>query len=73
MDRTRLQDHLAQAERHVREGEERISRQVGLITRLEQHGHDTLDAKRLLEQLNQIIVSHRADRDRLKAELAAVR
>ena len=44
---------LEQAKRHVREGEERIAKQEGLIARLERDGHAALlpAARALLAQM----------------------
>jgi hypothetical protein len=63
-------DHLAQAEQHVASGQETIVRQEALIARLEQEGHDTISAKRLLAQFRELQAMHTADRNRLAQQLA---
>lgn len=65
-----LLEHLAQAERHVRQGAEHIRRQREIIAELEGHGHDSTAAKKLLTQFEEMQALHIADRDRLKSELA---
>ena len=42
---TQPEDPLAQAERHVREGEERIVRQREIITELDKEGHECMAAE----------------------------
>ena len=42
---TQREDPLAQAERHVREAEERIGRQLEIIAELDRDGHDRMAAK----------------------------
>lgn len=44
-----IADHLAQAERHVAEGQAHIKRQRELIVELQRDGHDTREAQRLLD------------------------
>ena len=44
-------DHLAQAARHVVEGEERIRHQRALVARLADHGHDVSMAELVLETM----------------------
>ena len=48
MDRNILLQHLAQTERHIAEGEEHLAQQALLIEKLERHGHDSEDARALL-------------------------
>jgi hypothetical protein len=64
-----LYDHLAQAERHVKQGLAIIARQREIIVALERDGHDTADALRLLADFEGIQQMHVADRDRLRSEL----
>jgi hypothetical protein len=71
MDKTMLENHLAQAERHVALGHEHVQNQRVLIVKLARDGHDTTMARKLLSQFEEIQRSHIADRDRLKDELAA--
>ena len=48
MDRNILLQHLAQTKRHIAEGEEHLAQQTLLIEKLERHGHDSEDARALL-------------------------
>jgi hypothetical protein len=73
MDRTVVEQHLAQAERHVTEGENHIARQRELIDELASGGHDLKAARDLLAQFEDVQTLHVADRDRLRAQLAAMR
>ena len=49
------EDALAQAERHVREGEERIGRQIALIEKLDGGGHETDTAQQLLDLFQDVL------------------
>jgi hypothetical protein len=69
MDRALWQKHLAQAEMTVRLGEEHVARQRKLIARFEQYDQDTKRARELLQQFEEMLALHIADRDRLKADL----
>jgi arginine repressor len=71
MDREIIQRHLAQAEDHIILGERHIVRQRELVAELEQKGHDTTEAKRLLAEFEELQVMHLADCDRLRRELDA--
>lgn len=70
MDRKQLLEHLALAERHVKQGEEHVARQIDLIARLEAGGHDTTEAKRLLGEFQELLAVHIVGRDRLLEQLA---
>jgi hypothetical protein len=67
-----LEQHLAQAERHVADGENRIARQQQIITELASGGYDLETAQDLLAHFEYAQESHVADRDRLRAQLAAI-
>ena len=69
MERAMILDHLALAERHVREGEQHVSKQRALVGELKRDGHDTATAIRLLKEFEEVQAMHVADRDRLLAEL----
>jgi hypothetical protein len=69
MDRERLKQHLEQAERHVLKGESCVLRQRELVARLERNGHDTVDAKGLLHQFEELLAVFTQDRDRLRSEV----
>ena len=45
------EDHLTQAQRHVREGEQRVANLRHRIAQLAKDGHDTTDADALLATL----------------------
>lgn len=72
MERTMILNHLAQAERHVKEGEQHVAKQRALVGILERDGHDTAVAIRLLNAFEALQVMHITDRDRIAAELAQV-
>jgi hypothetical protein len=65
--------HLAQAEQHVAEGEDHIARQRRIIDELGSSNHDLKAAQELLVLFENMQTSHLADRDGLRAELAAIR
>lgn len=73
MDKQTLERHLELAERHVRTGERLLARQRAVLGELRRDGHDTLQADRLLVNLEQTQALHVADRDRVKRELAQLR
>jgi len=62
-------EHLSKAERDIAEGEERISRQMILIDRLRQDGHDVAGAERLLVILQETLAVWQAHRDEILREL----
>jgi hypothetical protein len=68
MDRNTILEHLALAQRHVREAEQHVDRQRQLIAELERDGHDVTLANALLDQMEQLYVMHMSDRDRLQKE-----
>ena len=70
MDREMLQEHLAQAERHISEGECHIARQREIIAELDGSGQYWQIALDLLHQFEQLQALHIADRDRLRKELS---
>jgi hypothetical protein len=53
MDRAVLLQHLAQAERHVAEGDQHLLRQEELIAELDRDGHDTEKARVILDTLRE--------------------
>jgi hypothetical protein len=73
MDRPLVERHLAQAEQRVSEGKRHIANQRELVAELERDGHPTEQACRLLAQFEEIQALYIADRDRVWAELAAMR
>ena len=80
MDRARLKHYLAQAESRVIEGENRIARQRQTIGRLGKDiaqlangARDLKAAQAVLAQFEATQASHVAERDRLRAELTAMK
>jgi Spy/CpxP family protein refolding chaperone len=70
MHRDMLLDHLAQARRHVAQGEQHVMRQRELVAEMERDGHDTAQSRALLKQFEELLALHVADRDRMERELA---
>lgn len=68
-DRTTARWRLDLANRHVAEGGRRVKRQAALTVELERDGHDTIQAKELLEQLRITLALQIEDRDRILQEL----
>jgi hypothetical protein len=54
MDRALVEQHLAEAEQHVELGKAHLRGQKKVISKLERGGHDTLEAHRLLNELEQM-------------------
>ncbi len=69
MDRARLQQQLARAERHVALGEEHLAHQQHIIAQLQGAGHDSSEAHLLLRQFREVQALHIAHRDRLRKAL----
>jgi hypothetical protein len=55
------EDAIAQAERHVREGEERIARQAAVVEGLERNGHAADKGRVLLATLPAVLDTWRVD------------
>jgi hypothetical protein len=72
MDRDLILSYLKAAEEHVANGERRIAKHCDLVSTLERAGHDTTSTIALLREMEKMQVQHRADRDRLRAELAGL-
>lgn len=72
IDRARLLERFALAERHVREGARHVSRQREIVAQLKGRGHDAASARDLLEQFEALQALHVSDWERLRAELAAL-
>jgi hypothetical protein len=62
-------EHLAEAQQHVAQGQERIQKQRAIIADLERDGHDTGQASALLKTLLNIQALHEQRRDRALREL----
>lgn len=71
IDREMLRQHLAKAEEHVLLANKHVGRQRTLIAELERDGHNTAEARKLLEQFVTLQRMHIVARDRLAKELSA--
>jgi len=72
MDRAILLEHLQQVTRHASEWEARVTRQRGIVQRLNELGHDAAAAVDLLETFMQSLAEYAAQVKRLEAELRAM-
>ena len=75
MDRRKIvEEHLALAERHVREGMDRITRQQQVVRDLQQDGlmATAAQASALLLKFEESFALQIADRDRLSSELKQI-
>ena len=72
MDRATLIQHLIEAESLVSLADVVVAQQRQLISDMERDGLDTKLALRLLAEFEEYLLHEIADRDRLKAELAAM-
>jgi hypothetical protein len=61
-----IDGHIAEAERHVREAEQRLCRQQELVAELARAGHGTELAERLLDTMTVLLATMR---DHLSVEL----
>ena len=66
-----LEQHLAQAERHVADGERLLEKQRAMIERRQGEGLDVELATQLLAEMEYTQRLHIEDRDRLRSELRA--
>ena len=64
-------DHLAQAARHVVEGEERVRHQRALVARLADHGHDVSMAELVLETMQTSLVLMKGHYEMIERTIAA--
>jgi len=73
-DRASIERFLARAEAHVVQGEKHVARQKEIIAGLERDGHEDASrtARELLATFEMTQEAHVGDRDRLRAELAAL-
>ena len=69
MNRERLIEQLVQAERHIKQNQTQVRRQVQLIARLERRRYDTADAKHLLKQFQIELANQLAIRDSVRKRL----
>ena len=63
--------HLAQAARHVAQGEERVRHQRALIARLAEHGHDVRMAEIVLETMRTSLVRMKEHHAMIERAIAA--
>ncbi|MGB6769051.1 MAG: hypothetical protein WBE50_13360 [Methyloceanibacter sp.] len=73
MDRAALLKQLAQTERDIAAGKKLIENQQLFVAELERSGRDTWTASAFLRMLLESQTFHQSDRDRLQAELAAIK
>jgi hypothetical protein len=66
MNSTEIGEHLAEAERHVREGEDILSRQRQILERMLARGEDVTVLMAALQVCEQSQAMHIADRARLQ-------
>lgn len=69
MYRAELRERLEQAEQHVSDGERQVARLRGMIAETRRQAHDVQPVLNLLDQFEQALASHIANRDRLRKEL----
>jgi hypothetical protein len=69
MDRELLEKSLAEAERRIPEAERHVANQLEFVERLERDGRDPSQALQLLQQFEEVLAIHMADRDRLRRQL----
>ena len=62
--------HSEEAERHVARGKRHIAEQEQRIAELDRDGHDTTQARRLLQNFRDLQVQHVEHRDHILRELA---
>lgn len=73
MERAAIEQHLAEAERHVTQSEGLVRRQREVVQQLERDGHDTALAKVLLSELERSLALHRLDCKRTREQLERFR
>ncbi|RXH40855.1 hypothetical protein XH94_10930 [Bradyrhizobium zhanjiangense] len=69
MDRAMHVQHLEEAERHIAQGEGHIVEQEDRIANLARDGHDTTEARKLLDNFYATQMLHIQHRDRIREEL----
>ena len=72
MDLATEKAHLAQAERDIAQGEQRITRQMLLIDRMRRGGHDVSEAEKLLQMLRDTMAVWQTHREDILMELARI-
>ena len=69
VDRAAARQHLELANKQVAEGHRCVEAQVALVARLERDGHDTFQARMLLEQFKMTLALQVETRDCIVQEL----
>jgi hypothetical protein len=69
VDQNLARQHLELANKHVADGQKRIEAQLALVARLERDGHDTVQAKSLLQQFEETLTLQLETRNRIVQEL----
>jgi predicted DNA-binding protein YlxM (UPF0122 family) len=69
MNRAMLEDHLAASEQHLAEAARHVAHQRERVAQLKREGHDTAQDTRLLEQYEEVLAMHIADRNRLRRQI----
>jgi len=64
-----LEQRLKEAERHIVDGKKHVEQQRLVMERLVGGGHKTHEARRLLHLLEDLLVLHMQNRDRIRAEM----
>jgi hypothetical protein len=72
-DREIARQHLELANKHVAEGQKRIDAQLTLVAKLARDGHDTVQARMLLQQFEDTLALQLETRDRIVQELGESR
>jgi hypothetical protein len=70
MDRAIELDHLQKADVDLAKGRERVERQLELITRLTEHGHDVTAANSLLQTMRETLAVMEEHRRAILQELS---
>jgi D-serine dehydratase len=63
------QKHVAEADTHIEEAEERIARQKALIAELAADGHATMEAEKLLESFIATLDAMHKHKETIQTEL----
>lgn len=69
MARKQIAERLVKAECRVKDAEEIVSRQIELIERLQDDGINTTQEAGLLRALQELLVVHITERDRVREQL----
>jgi hypothetical protein len=70
MDRKIFEEHYLRTEEHVPLGAQHLARQRELVAELQNEGHGTREARKVLGVFSDLQDAHIAHRDRQKQELA---